>query len=349
MSLVAALYALSLAATPVSSSQLGFVVESADSDVTTILAACPRLVVVSLPADGVTQLDSTVGDVLQAYVTSCEGAQVVVQVGGGGDVDLSDPVSSWNSWLVQVQAAASFFPITGVEGPSEPQGTTAELAAFWSLLALQIHGSDFFPIVGALPSGLPSGAGSSSDAFCTVASQVSSEVGGPTQYGWSYHARSPTMTTVLATEESSTLAYRQIAADCELTAPIFLTQAGPTTGGWQTTSGLAWAEWLDGEVQQDSEVVAAALFELGGSDGFTLTPLVSDLATYLANPTVTDGGGTGDGGTGPGSASGGGGVGPGYLGTTGVKGCATGGAGALALLAVPLFLRRRRVRYGAKR
>jgi len=344
MSPLVALAAAVLTATPVSTSHLGVVVLGSSSDVTTILAACPRLVVVPLPADGLTELSSTIGTAVGTYRRNCTGSFVIVQVGGSGAVDLSNPVASWGNWVAQVLGAQSFFTVDGVEGPSEPVGTPSQLATFWSSLAFQIRNSGFLPIVGALPSGLPSGAGTSSDAFCQVASQVASAVGGSASYGWSYHARSPTMTTNVATESSTTLAYRQIISDCGLRAPLYITEAGPIGRAWESTD-LTWAEFLDMEIQADG-VTGAALFEAGGSDSYTLSPLVVGLTGYLANPGGTDGGSDGGSDGGTGSQVGGGGIGPGHLGTSdNLSGCAVGGAGVVALLVLPLFLlRRRRVR-----
>lgn len=347
MSLAAALAAVLLTATPASSSHLGLVVLGADASTTALLAACPRLVVVPLPADGVTELDSAVGNAVKAYRTNCSGTFVVVQVGGDAlQVDASTAAAFYTDWIAQVKGAQLFFQVDAIEGPSEPTATTTDnLVQFWSSFAVLVHGGGggLLPIVGSLAPGLPADAGTSSDVFCQVASQVKSAVGGSASYGWSYHARSVAMSMDPATEAATTLGYRQITSDCGLSSPLYLTQAGPSARAW-TSADLSWAEWLDGEVKQDADVVGAALFETGGADAFTLTPLASGLAAYLSNPSASDGGtdGGSDGGTGSRIGTSGG---PGSLGTP-KMGCAVGGAGLVALLVLPLLLvRRRRSRY----
>jgi hypothetical protein len=336
MSLLPALAALAVTVAPVSQSKLGVIVLGDDATSQAILAACPRLAV--FPIDAATAARAAIQ--IASYKAACTGATVIVQVGGKGlAVDGTTATTNWNAfWLPQIQVGNTAL-VDGVEGPSEPQGTAPNLAAFWASFAQLVSAPGFLPVVGALPPVLPVGAGSVADEFCTTVSQVRL-VGVP--FAWSYHARSPTMTTTLATESSTTFAYRQIAADCALTTTtLFLTEAGPSARNWQATDGT-WLSFFDFQLFADAEVPGAALFEAGGTDT-PLTPAVTAVTNELANP-LTDAG-VPDGGADAGNP---GGV---FQGSTPVggslvpvktSGCSTGGPTFLMLALSPvLFVIRR--------
>ena len=328
--MTAALLALALSA--VSTSKIGVVIDSNDPDASTILAACPALVVVRLP------MPTSVGALLQGYRSSCAGGKVIAQVGGTGvAVEGGTTAASWSTWLQQIQAAQPSPPIDGVEGPWEPTGSNVDLGAFWSAFALQVRSSGRLPVVGALA---PASGGPG--AFCDTVTAVRNALGGAA-WAWSYHARSTSMSQDAGAETTTTLGYRALQSDCGLSGfSLYLTQAGPGSRSW-IAGDVAWLAWLDGQLGADVYVVGAAT----GGTGGPLTPIAAGLAAYLANPQPPDAG-TPDGGTdaggGSGGVIGGGGVG-GVGGPSGSKtGCASAGVGftLLALLPVLAVLRRRR-------
>ncbi len=338
-----------LALSAVSTSKIGVVVHGNDTTSQALLAACPRLAVFRLTSS--TQA-LQVSSIISSFRSSCAGAKVVVQVGDPGmHVDGNTVTANWtSSWLPEIIAAGT---VDAVEGPSDPVPFTpnspTEVPDFWSSFVQQAtitSGLGAIPVVGA--TGVPPGLGSSGDEFCATVAAIA-----PGNWAWSYHARSPTMGTDPTTESATTLAYRKIAADCPGLAgkTLYVTEAGRSSGAWHDTpapSDLDWIAFFDGQLQQDGAgVVGAALFQAGAaSEPFDLTPIVSQLTSYLQNPTPTDGGTPDAGADGGGT---GGVITPGVNGPGGTlvpsktSGCSTGGPvlAALALLPALLLLRRR--------
>lgn len=328
----------------VSSSKLGVFVEGDDATSQVLLTApvCPRLVVFPLTAFNITTAAAQVA----AFRIACLGSFVVAQVGDPGmAVTAGTAPEQWlSSWFSLLTTLGSI-NFDAVEGPSEPTGSPADVAAFWSAFADQVQGQAGFagklPIVGSLKTG------TSSTDFCPTAAAMLAR--NNKSWAWSYHAFSTGLTKVVATESSTTFGFRALRDACPNLAGIliFLTQAGRVSGTW-TTSDLAFLTFLDAQLALDGEVVGAALFEAGGTDR-SLAPIATQLAALLQNPSAPDGG-TPDGGTHAGQsgiAQGSGFVPGGPPGNYPSSGCASAGAGAgLALLAmVPaLVLRRRRRR-----
>ncbi len=331
---------LALALT-VSSSKLGVFVEGDDATSQLLLTApvCPRLVVVPLTAS------TTATAQVTAFRSACPGSQVVAQVGDPGmSVTAGTASAQWlSSWFSLLTTLGSN-NFDGVEGPSEPTGSPADVAAFWSEFADQVQGQGGFagklPIVGSLKVGTPT------TDFCPTAAAMVARAN--KSWAWSFHAFSTGLTQNLTTETSTTFGFRALRDGCpNLTGiPIFLTQAGPVSGrAWKTTD-LAFLTFLDAQLSLDGEVVGAALFEAGGADR-SLGPIATQLAALLQNPSAPDAG-TPDGGADAGRsgvAVGGTFVPGGTPATYPSSGCASAGAGAgLALLVAvtPLLFRRRR-------
>jgi uncharacterized protein (TIGR03382 family) len=327
--MTAALLALALSA--VSTSKIGVVVDTNDADAPAILAACPALVVVRLP------MPTSAGTLLGNYRANCTGGVVIAQVGGTGmPVDGTTVAPIWPTWLTQILAAQLSTPLAGVEGPWEPTGSSANVAAFWSAFALQVRTDGFLPVVGALA---PASAGQG--AFCDTVTAVRNALPAGAVWAWSYHARSTSMSQDAAAEAATTLGYRGLQTACGLSGfSLYLTQAGPGARAW-IAGDVSWLAWLDGQIGADAYVVGAA----AGGTGGPLAPIASELAAYLANPQPPDAG-TPDGGTDAGGSSGGviGGGGVGGIGSPPKTGCATTGAGFTLLALVPVLavLRRRR-------
>jgi hypothetical protein len=332
----AILLALTLAASP--STKLGVFVDGVDFASQTLLAApvCPRLVVFPLPNIQAAQAATTQ---VATFRSACPGSFVVAQVGdaGMGPVDAVTANVFWqNSWLTLLNTLG-LNNFEAVEGPPDPQGHPE---AFWPAFAGLVRSLAKVPIVGSLATGTPS------SSFCPTADAMVVALG--VNWAWSYNAFSTGLTQNVATESSTTLGYRAIRNGCANLPgiPIYLTQAGRAAGSW-TTADLSWLAWLDARLAEDGEVVGAALFEAGASDR-SLAPIASQLAAFIQNPSVPDGGfpdaGT-DAGQGGITGNGGNVVPGGPPGNYPKSGCASAGAGAgLALLALaaPLALKRRR-------
>ena len=336
----AILLALALAASP--ATKLGVYVVGAADPASSLLATCPVVVVFPLPSSGVSSAQTAQ---MRAFRSACPSSRVVAQVGDPQLQVVTNPASvDWLLWepLLNTAGLANF---DAVEGPSEPQGSAADVAAFWSAFAGLVQSLGKLPIVGSLDTG-----GTGSSNLCPTADAMVARGG---SWAWSYHAFSTGLTQVVPTEASTTLGYRILRTGCpSLTGiPIYLTQAGRANGSWQTAD-MAWLAWLDARLAEDGEVVGAALFEAGGGTDRSLEPIASQLAAYLQNPSTPDGG-TVDGGTdaGAGGIAGGGTFLPSGPPAKYPSGCASAGAGAgLALLALvtPLVLRRRKHDHSGK-
>lgn len=330
------LLVLALAAAP--TTKLGVYVAGDDATSQALLDACPPVAVFPL---------STAVPVpaaqIAAFRSACPGSNIIAQVGDWGmTVDASSAANYyWNVWL-QLLQEAGFANIDAVEGPPEPfAATAADLASFWMTFADAVQSSiGRKPIVGSLPTMTPT-----SDFCPTAAAMMSRQYA----WAWSYHALSTSLTQTLSTEAASTFGYRSLSSGCGvpgLTAvPVYLTQLGPyPRGSWQS-GDVSWLAWVDAQLAQDPEVVAAAVYEAGGSDR-SLEPIAPDLAAYLQNPAPADGGvpdGGTDGGTG-GVVSPGGIIPSGPPGNYASSGCGSAGAGAgLALLALGLVALARRI------
>lgn len=344
-----AVAALTLSA--VSSSKFGAVVLGDGSDATsqTLLAVCPRFAVFRLT--DVTQA-TALNSVISSYKANCAGAKVLVQVGTPGmQVDINTVSSNWvSAWSPEIIAAGANL-IDAIEGPSDPvpvtPNSTTDIPNFWASFVAQVPSvGAATPVVGV--TGMPSlGA---NDEFCATVAAITAS----SNWAWSYHARSPTMSTSATTEAGSALAYRQIATDCPGLAGkiLYVTEAGRSSGAWHVApapSDLDWIAFFDGELQIDgASVFGAALFQTGSTASFDLTPIAPQLASYLQNPTPTDGGVTdggadgGDAGRG-GVAQGGPPIGGSLNPSNPKSGCSTGGAGLVILALSPaLYVLRRR-------
>ena len=332
-----------LGATPVSQSKLGVVVLGDDATSRAILAACPAVVVLPLPTNAAAAAQLTV------YRQNCSGGIAIARVGDTGmSVDGTTVSLTGSIWVQQVQALAAAGAIDAVEGPSEPLAASpTALAAFWSSFADLINGSPLFrrPVVGALPTGMPGVGATGTNPFCPTADAMRLKT---YSWWWSYHARSATMTTDLATELGSTLGFRQIRTDCTLAGfPLVITEAGPAAPrAWQATDD-GWLAFLDAQLAQEASVQGAALASAGTGGIASLAPVQAAVLARLANPTPTDGGIT-DGGTDGGADSGRGSIAPstppigGELNPSTNSGCSTGGPAFLMLALSPVlfFIRR---------
>jgi hypothetical protein len=140
--------------------------------------------------------------------------------------------------------------------------------------------------VGALPSNLRGLGSRRSDPFCATVDAL--RFPGTLTWWWSYHARSPTMTTNADREASTSLGYRRVRADCSLVGvPLLLTEAGPAGRGWRA-SDAEWIAWLaarlaeDGDVPGTPGVKGAALVAVGPGASPDLAPLLPDVLLALA-------------------------------------------------------------------
>lgn len=301
---------LAAALAAASGTKLGVYVAGDDATSQALLAApgCPQLAVFPAATSSAVQVS--------AFRGACPGSRVVAQV-GDPNMSVSAAVAEayWSLWFTHL-GNLGFGNFDAVEGPSEPLGMTAEVAAFWAAFASHVQTLPKIPVVGSLATGSPA------SALCQTATAVSA-LGLP--WAWSYHAFSTSLTQDVPTESATTLGYRAVRDGCNLAViPIYLTQAGPAAGrSWQTGDS-SWLAWLDGQLAADGAVVGAALYEAGGTDR-SLGPVSAQLVSYLQGARATDGG-TGS---------------PGF---TREPGCATAGAGYALLALLPLLwvARRRR-------
>lgn len=330
-------------------SKLGaFVYESSQSDATTILAACPRVVVLNLSSGSIYQA-------IPQVRRTCPGSQIVVR-DATWELPFSeaqDPASSADLYWADVASQLQSLTPDWVEGPGENilpawagGGTAATWAAtFFSQLADRIHDAGFRPLVGTVPPGTPP------SSFQPIADAMKLK---SYQWGWSYLAYSPTLSTDEAIESAASLGFRRIRDTCGLGGVKIVLSEGGQAGGWlvaptSKTAYFAWLKWLDARLQADTTVEGVALFEFGNplDTSSNLATLAADLASYLPAasfpPEGCDGGCTAadasrpSGSTTSPTHSGGADGGPN-------RGCATAGSAvlpALATLAVALLLRRR--------
>jgi len=325
------LLALVLAASP--STKLGVYVAGDDATSRALLAGpgCPAVATFAVTSTTIPAAQ------VSAFRSVCPMSRIVAQVGDpgmsivGGTLDAEWP--TWSTLLGMV----GWVNLDAVEGPSEPQGAAADLQSFWTGFAVDVQQNGKVPVVGSLATG------TTSSAFCPTASAIAA-LG--KSWTWSYHAFSTGLTESLATESATTFGYRAIRDGCGLAGiPIYVTQAGPAIGRPWSSGDITWLAWLDAQLAVDSEVVGAALYEAGAADR-SLSPIATQLAAYLQNPTPSDGGtpdGGSDAGQSGGVASSDGTVPSGPPGNYPKTGCATTGAGvALVALLPVLALTRRR-------
>jgi hypothetical protein len=328
--MTAALLALALSA--VSTSKIGLVVLGDDATSQQILAACPATIVAPLTGT------ASFGAALTTYRSSCAGGTIVARLDAPFPNTGNPAVDAVTYWTTIGLTLVNGMGVTPdwVEGPVVSYASSADLATFWTALADAITGSTFRPIIGRLDPNVPA------SGFCPTVTAMAAK---PYAWGWSWIARTPTFTQDPATEAGTTLGYRTVTSTCGLGAkPLFLTEAGPTSGSWPA-GDVSWLAWLDGQVQGEAQ--AAAAFEAGGSVAPTLAPVAAALAAYLVNPQPPDAGAP-DGGAdgGPTGVTGGGtpGLPDGPPGPGPKSTCSTSGAGVglLALVPVLAILRRRR-------
>ncbi|HEX8910657.1 MAG TPA: hypothetical protein VF805_15740 [Anaeromyxobacteraceae bacterium] len=302
---------LAVALAAASGTKLGVYVAGDDATSQALLAApgCPQLTVFPAATSSMAQA--------AAFRAACPMSKVVAQVGDAGmTVSAAVAEASWPIWYTLLGNNLGFGNFDVVEGPPEPAGMTADVAAFWAAFAAHVQQLPKIPVVGSLATG------TLAPAFCPTATAVNA-LGLP--WAWSYHAFSTSLTQDLPTETATTLGYRAIRDGCGLAGvAIYLTQAGPAPGrSWQA-GDVTWLGWLDGQLAVDGAVVGAALYEAGGTDR-SLAPVSAQLVSYLQSARATDGG-------------------TGSPGLTRESGCATAGAGYALLAVLPLLwvARRRR-------
>jgi hypothetical protein len=338
--------AAALGATTPSRSMLGVFVTGDDDTARALLDACPRVAVFSAPSNGSAAA-------IAAYKATCPEGIAIARVGIAGMAVVG--AATLDQFRLAWQADVAALPLTpgqdGVEGPSEPVGSPAGLAAFWASFASFVNGMNLRPVVGALPSAMGGVGSAATDPFCTTVEAL--RFPGTLTWWWSYHARSPTMTTNALREAATSLGYRQVRADCSLVGvPLVVTEAGPAGRGW-LEADAEWLAWLDARLAEDADlpgtpgVKGAAVVAAGPGANPDLAPVLAPLLAQLANAPPSDGG-TPDGGVDGGSDAGSAPLGPhpgqsGPLVPTQAKGCSSGGAAAvLALAPLLLALRRRR-------
>jgi MYXO-CTERM domain-containing protein len=272
-----------------------------DSGATTILAACPKVAKWLTP-------DGAVAASIRDYRQRCPCGEVVLRVYVDGSTHYStsqDAASAAADFWSKMQGGLSGLSAADVdwlEGPNEldnledwyhDAGKAQWFASFWSSLADRMNSAGWHPLVGSVAVGNPAldgelGAGSA-NAFKVVADAMKAK---SYRWGWSYHGYTQNMSTDVATELWLSLRYRTIRDQCGLQGvPIVLTEGGRDNGGgWQGyASGaafLAWLEWFDARMGEDSEVAGVTLFQVGEHgqwNSFDLGPIASDLAAYLTS------------------------------------------------------------------
>jgi hypothetical protein len=282
------LLAAALSASSPSRSMLGVMVEGDDDTARALLDVCPRLAVFPVPSNG------SAAAQIAAYKASCPEGIAIVRVGAAGmRVDATTVRILGPLWEQQVGALGLTPGQDGVEGPSEPVGSPRGLAAFWADFAILVNGMNLRPIVGALPSGMFGLGSRATDPFCTTVDAL--RFPGTLTFWWSYHARSPTMTTNALREALTSLGYRQIRADCSLVGvPLVITEAGPSGRAWDAADA-EWLAWLDARLAEDADrpgtpgVKGAAVVAAGTGARDDLGPVLADVLVALAKD-ESDGG-----------------------------------------------------------
>src|SRR5919198_3473032 len=281
--------AVALGAASPSQSMLGVLVEGDDDTARALLDVCPRVAVFPVPSNGSAPAQ------IAAYKASCPEGIAIARVGAAGmRVDATTVRILGPLWEQQVGALGLTPGQDGVEGPSEPVGSASGVAAFWADFAILVNGLNLRPVVGALPSGMFGVGSRATDPFCTTVDAL--RFPGTLTFWWSYHARSPTMTTNAQREAATSLGYRQIRADCSLVGvPLVITEAGPSGRAWGTADAegpppppARLAE--DADRPGTPGVKGAAVAAAGPAARQDVGPVLADLLAVLATPPASDGG-----------------------------------------------------------
>lgn len=363
------LLALVLAAGPASKLGPAIAASPYDQGAAALLDHCPAVASYLAPMP-------SLSNAIVALRQACPKTQIAVRASVSAKFDsTSDPSAAAQSfWLTMQGSLGGVAPATidWLEGPhgfdnvpdwSKDAAAAAWVASFWSRLADLMNEAQFHPLVGSIPSGAPALDGQLAAGSTNLFKPIADEMKKKTyRWGWSYQAYTASLIRETALQAASALRYRAIHDQCALgDTPLVLTEAGqgPSSGwgalGTSSANYLAWLQWFDGELQLDSYVVGAALFQFGDRGtyaSFNLGDLAADLGRWLQDPSFPDAGNPArDGGSG-GGGDGGGNGGSGNSGLPSVpgyelpaRGCGCSSAGALAAPAAALaalVLRRRR-------
>lgn len=366
----AALLAVLLAAAPASKLGPAVLANPFDAGAALLLSRCPAVASFVAPAP-------SLGDAIVTLRSACPKTQIAVRVAVSSKLDATSApeTAAQTFWSAMQQGGlGGIVPATvdWLEGPhgfdnvpdwSEDAAAAAWVAAFWSRLADLMHGSQFNPLVGSIPSGAPALDGELAAGSTNLFKPIADEMKKKTyRWGWSYQAYSPILSWETAVQAASSLRYRAIHDQCGLgEIPLILTEVGRGPMGWKeagTSSAtyLAWIEWFDGQLQLDSYVQGAALFQFGdqvASATFELGALALDLGRWIQSPSFpgaevadagSDGGQVSSGDAGGGAASfSAPAQASGYdLPPASGCGCSSPGAAVPAAAAAALSLRRRR-------
>lgn len=218
--------------------------------------------------------------------------------------------------LTQLGSDAALFDY--IEGSNEFENipgllqTAAEgdwVGKFWINLSQRIKSAGFKPVMGEISVG--NLATVALNALVPYLREIKG-MGG----AWSYHAFGYNYSTDVASHADTALRYRQFYDYFLLNAPdlydmlLILTEAGVAESadpyrGYRTSGSTdlyqQWLKWFDSELQKDSYVVGAALFQMGDSaqwDAFNMDPIADWFKAYLKGsltltqspfaPTTTD-------------------------------------------------------------
>jgi hypothetical protein len=282
---VALLLAVALAASP-PPTMLGAFLAGDDDLARALLDSCPRLAVFPVPSNG------SAAEQIAAYKASCPEGIAIVRVGDAKmPVELAAAALASGAWARHVEGLGLSPGQDAVEGPTVV-GSAAALAAFWARFAMVVNGLNLRPVIGALPSAMPGLGSHRTDPFCATVEAL--RFPGTLTWWWSYHARSPTMTTNAEREARTSLGYRQIRKDCDLVGvPLVVTEAGPSGRPW-TGRDAEWLAWLDARLAEDADrpgtpgVKGAAVLAAGRGARPDLAPIFAPLLTGLAAGSAAD-------------------------------------------------------------
>lgn len=208
----------------------------------------------------------------------------------------------WND--LQHLSAAEKSSLDWLEGPNEVDNLpdwyhnwdkAVNFAYFWDQLATHMHNNGFNPLVGSIAVGNPCMIGecpqSNRNYFQPVTDVIKAKHDQGWRIGWSYHGYSQFLVknTDDEGEQSWTFRYRQTRAETGLEGiPIILTEGGQDTDrgrrdliigdsrcegqwGWQCRGTSAqdymdWLAWFDRQMQSESDVLGATLYQAAQSD-----------------------------------------------------------------------------------
>jgi hypothetical protein len=279
--------AISLAAAP-PPTMLGAFLAGDDDVARALIDSCPRVAVFPVPSNG------SAASQIAAYKASCPEGIAIVRVGDPRmRVDAASAALASGAWAREIQALGLTPGQDAVEGPTLV-GPAAALAAFWAQFATLVNALNLRPVIGALPAAMPGLGSHRTDPFCATVDAL--RFPGTLTWWWSYHARSPTMTTNAEREAATSLGYRQIRKDCDLVGvPFVVTEAGPSGRAWAARDA-EWLAWLDARLAEDADrpgtpgVKGAAVLAAGKGAKPDLAPVLAPLLTELTSASAPDGG-----------------------------------------------------------